>query len=135
MHDAARLLELEPTVGLAAFLPLEVAADNEGLFDHKVEVLEIDDRVEGFVAFAPDEISWLYVNPAMHGRGYGKALLDHALSQCGPVVRTEVLEGNEPATRLYFASGFELERRVTGKLTGNESFAATGLYLRRERPD
>lgn len=133
VHDAARVIELWETVGLAAFLPLAVAAENEGLFDNRIEVLEHNGRVQGFVAFTGDELTWLYVHPDLHGRGFGKALLEHALKLAGPVVQTEVLEGNAGATRFYLANGFTLVSKKTGKLAGNEEFSATGLYLRHER--
>lgn len=120
-------------MGLDSFLPLDVAGMNEGLFDHRLDVLEAEGRVEGFVAFAPDEVTWLYVHPAKHRRGFGKALLDHALSEAGPVVFTEVLDGNGPATSLYYASGFTLVRKIAGQLSGSARFPATGLYLRRDR--
>jgi hypothetical protein len=46
-------------------------------------------------------------------------------------VTTEVLVGNEPALNLYLSEGFRVLRRVDGKLTGNEIFAASGYVLQR----
>jgi ribosomal protein S18 acetylase RimI-like enzyme len=45
---------------------------------------------------------------------------------------TEVLVGNEPALALYLSEGFKIQRRVDGKLTGNESFVASGYVLQRD---
>jgi ribosomal protein S18 acetylase RimI-like enzyme len=42
-----------------------------------------------------------------------------------------VLVGNEPAVALYLGEGFEIVRRVDGKLAGNEAFAACGYVLQR----
>lgn len=129
IHDAARLDELRPTVGVAAFLPLEQAAENEGLFDGRVDVAEVGGIVEGFIAYTDDELTWIYVNPPLYRRGVGRALVRHALATAGPVVRLEVLEGNEAALRFYLAEGFKVVRRSEGRLAGNETFAAVGLVM------
>lgn len=129
IHDAARLDELRPTVGEAAFLPLAQAADNEGLFDGRVDVAAVDGVVEGFIAFTDDEITWIYVNPLLYRRGIGRALVRHALAGAGPVVRLEVLEGNDAALRFYLAEGFRVVQRSEGRLAGNETFAAVGLVM------
>ena len=129
IHDAARLDELRPTVGEAAFLPLKQAAENEGLFDGRVDVAELDGVVEGFIAYSDDEITWIYVNPNLYRRGIGRALVRHALAVAGPIVRLEVLEGNEAALRFYLAEGFKVVQRSEGKLAGNETFAAAGFVM------
>lgn len=129
IHDAARLDELRPTVGEAAFLPLEQAAENEGLFDGRVDVAELDGVVEGFIAYTDDEITWVYINPLLYRRGIGRVLVRHALTAAGPVMRLEVLEGNEAALRFYLAEGFKVVRRSEGRLAGNETFAAVGLVM------
>lgn len=132
IHDRARLDELRLSAGEAAFLTLEETAANEGLFAAQLWVAEIEGRVEGFVAFSDDDLTWLYVDPAYSRRGIGRALLRHAIAAArGATFRTEVLEGNAPALGLYLAEGFAIAERKTGKLTGNESFAATGLLLQR----
>jgi GNAT superfamily N-acetyltransferase len=135
IHDAARLDELRLSVGLDAFLTLEQTADAEGLFDAQLDVLEVDGQVLGFVAYSDHELTWLYVTPDAYGKGYGRALLRHAITKAGPVFATEVLEGNVPATTLYLSEGFELIERKAGRLVGNEGFAAVGLNLERRRRD
>jgi ribosomal protein S18 acetylase RimI-like enzyme len=135
IHDAARLDELRPSVSIEAFLPLEQAAESEGLFDGTVVVAEVDGVVRGFVAFTDNEMTWLYVEPSYYGRGIGKMLLQHAIDHAGPVLRTEVLEGNEPALGLYRSYGFVIVERRVGKMQGNERFPAVGFILeRREVP-
>ena len=129
IHDAARLVELRLTVGEDAFLSLAETAENEGLFSGELWVATNDDRVVGFVAVRNDEITWLYVDPAHHRQGFGRALLIHAAARCGPVARTETLAGNEPALGLYRSEGFEVVETRSGRLTGNERFAATGHVL------
>ena len=62
IHDAARLDELGLTVGTDAFLTLEQTADNEGLFEGKLFVADVDNVVRGFVAYSKEELTWLYVD-------------------------------------------------------------------------
>ncbi len=132
IHDAARLDELRLSAGEAAFLTLEQTAINEGLFSAQLDVAEIDDLIEGFVAYSDEELTWLYVNPSCYRRGVGRALLRHAVAHGGPVIRAEVLEGNEPALSLYLSEGFRIVERVEGRLEGNESFSAVGYRLERQ---
>jgi len=131
IHDAARCDELRAS-GLAdAFLSLEQTAENEGLFDGDVVVAEIEGRVCGFTAYTDGELTWLYVEPAKYKRGIGRALLRHAIDASSGTLSTEVLVGNEPALSLYRSEGFQILRRVGGKLAGNEGFAASGYALQR----
>lgn len=131
IHDAARLDELQPTVGTDAFLTLEQTAENEGLFDNQLFVAEVSQRVRGFVAYSEEELTWLYVDPPFYRRGVGRALLQHAVAQAGPDMMIEVLQGNAPALALYLSEGFAVTQRIEGKLAGNESHAAVGLVLKR----
>jgi GNAT superfamily N-acetyltransferase len=134
IHDAARLLELRLTVGEAAFLGLDKTAESEGLFDAALDAIEVEGRVRGFVAYSALELTWLYVDPEVHRAGLGRRLLRHAIQRAGPVFRTEVLEGNAPALRLYLSEGFVVAERKVGRLEGNESFPAAGLLLERRAP-
>ena len=121
--------ELRASGNTDAFLTLEQAADNEGLFECSVFVAEDDDQVLGFVAVKDKELSWLYVDPVAYRRGIGRALVRHAIASCGDTISVEVLVGNEPALQLYLAEGFKILKRVDGRMTGNESFAASGYVL------
>ena len=131
VHDAARIYELEASGLAAAFLTLEVTAENEGLFDGEVAVAEVAGEVCGFVAYVEGELTWLYVEPSRYKQGIGRQLLRHAIAASGGNISTEVLVGNEAALALYLSEGFKVERRVDGKLAGNESFAASGYVLQR----
>jgi len=130
LHDRARIDELRGSVDLAAFIPLEQAAETEGLFEGVVWVACFGERVVGFVAAAGDEITWLYVDPDYYRRGIGRRLLRHAVAQCGPEVTTEALAGNDAAIQLYLSEGFEIVETRAGKLAGNERFPATGHFMR-----
>lgn len=129
IHDRARLDELRPSVGVEAFLSLEATAEGEGLFEGEVWVACEDQAIVGFVAFTDSELTWLYVSPDHYRRGIGRLLLQKAISRCSNVVHTSVLSGNDAALQLYLSEGFQIVETKTGKLSGNESFSATGHNL------
>jgi ribosomal protein S18 acetylase RimI-like enzyme len=131
IHDAARKLELSSAGLLDAFLTLEQTAEGEGLFDGDLLVYDSGSKVQGFVAFADNELTWLYVDPTAARQGIGRALLKQAIAACGGNMTTEVLVGNDSALQLYLSEGFRVLKRVDGKLTGNESFPASGYVLER----
>ena len=133
VHDAARRCELAHADLADACLPLSVAAEREGLFDYAVWVAEQDGAVGGFIAYARDEIAWLYVDPTRQRRGIGSRLIRHALERCEGPVLVEVLAGNTPALRLYQRLGFEVACARKGVMPGNEAFAVEGIVLRRAR--
>ncbi|NER45889.1 MAG: GNAT family N-acetyltransferase [Symploca sp. SIO1A3] len=132
IHDASRLDELGLTVGTDAFLTLEQTADNESLFDNKLFVAEVDNVVQGFVAYKDEELTWLYVDPKFYRKGVGRALVQHAVANSAPTMEIELLEGNTPALELYLSEGFKVIERVEGQLVGNEEFPAVGFVLRLE---
>ncbi|MEO0374963.1 MAG: hypothetical protein AAF329_10135 [Cyanobacteria bacterium P01_A01_bin.17] len=72
IHNTSRLDELSLTVGTGAFLTLEQTAKNEGLFDDKLVVAEIDGIVQGFVAYSDEELTWLYVDPQVYNKALGE---------------------------------------------------------------
>lgn len=134
IHDAARVDELRAGGLLDACLTLAQTAANEGRFDGEVVVCEQSGEVQGFAAYARGELTGLYVTPAAYRQGVGRRLPRHVVEACGGTVATEVLVGNEAALALYRAEGFEVQRRVDGKLAGNEGFAASGYVLQRGQP-
>ncbi|WP_299507679.1 GNAT family N-acetyltransferase [uncultured Roseobacter sp.] len=64
----------------------------------------------GFIALIGNEIGGLFLDPAFHGRGHGKALTDHAVSLHGQL-SVEVFAKNDIGRRFYDRYGFvETER-------------------------
>ena len=125
IHDAARRNELA-LAGLSdAFLPLEVAAGREGLFNYTLRLAELDGQTAGFAAFTEAELAWLYVDPTLARRGVGRALVEHALAEMGRPVSIEVLAGNAPTLALYESCGFCRAETLTGKMPANEDFSVT----------
>ncbi|MDY3049028.1 MAG: GNAT family N-acetyltransferase [Rothia sp. (in: high G+C Gram-positive bacteria)] len=125
IHDAARLDELELAGLVDAFLPLDIAADREGLFEYRVIVAEVEGVVAGFAAFSAGELAWLYVDREYCRQGIGAGLVDAALQQMDDAVSIEVLAGNLPALALYKKFGFEVETTQSGRMPGNEEFSVT----------
>lgn len=64
-----------------------------------------DGRAAGFLVMDGEMIDALFVDPALHGRGYGTALLDHALA-LSPQATVEASEQADNALPFYEARGF-----------------------------
>ncbi len=71
-------------------------------------VLVYDDgNVKGFVRTEGAEVKKLFVEPVLHGRGIGSALLERAIREYG-ADRLWALEKNVRAIRFYQRHGFTL---------------------------
>lgn len=68
-------------------------------------IVDEGNRAVGFLVMDGDLIDALFVDPAVHGRGFGTALLDHALT----LAPRAVVDASEQATNalpFYLARGF-----------------------------
>ncbi|MCY1338259.1 putative N-acetyltransferase YjaB [compost metagenome] len=63
-----------------------------------------DGRIAGFIGTVEDRVEMLFVDPAQHGRGIGRALMEHALAQGARFV--DVNEQNPQALGFYLRLGF-----------------------------
>ncbi|WP_245646651.1 acetyltransferase [Sphingomonas soli] len=63
--------------------------------------------VQGFLVMDGEMIDALFVDPAMHGRGVGTLLLNHALS-IAPGATVDASEQADNALPFYLARGFEI---------------------------
>jgi len=72
-----------------------------------VDLWMIDEagRPVGFLVMDGEMIDALFVDPAVHGRGYGTALLDHAL-ELSPRATVDASEQASNALAFYEARGF-----------------------------
>ena len=89
-------------------------------------VIEIDGVVVGFIALIEDEIGGLFLDPDFHGQGLGRALVDKAVIQKGPL-KVEVFKENIIGRRFYDAYGFreteEFIHEASGQTTLRMNFA------------
>ena len=71
----------------------------------EITVAERDGTVIGFIALLGDVVGGLFVDPAAHRSGAGRALIDHALEGRNRL-EVEVYEANARARAFYAACGF-----------------------------
>jgi putative acetyltransferase len=83
---------------------------NEFLPHVPLIVAEDEGRVAGFLVLDGDMIDALFVDPAVHGRGIGSALLAHALA-LHPQARVDASEAADNALPFYLARGFAVVGR------------------------
>ena len=106
-------------IGAALWLPPDVHPDGEGLttlFEDKFSGPMLEDILSLFEQmdkFHPDEPCWhltfIAVDPAQQGNGYGSALLEHSLASCDKDKKLAYLESTNSANlSLYRRYGFEV---------------------------
>lgn len=88
-----------------------------------------DGEIVGFLAGGDGSIEMLFVDPARHGRGVGRALVDHIAARFA-CLRVDVNEENPGARLFYAALGFTAAGR--SDLDG-EGQPHPILHLERER--
>jgi putative acetyltransferase len=111
-HDAPRALEIwraavDATHG---FLTPEHRAEidllvRDWLPTVELWIVEDAERPVGFLVMDGQMIDALFIDPAVHGRGYGTALLDHALT-LAPNAVVDASEQASNALPFYEARGF-----------------------------
>jgi ribosomal protein S18 acetylase RimI-like enzyme len=109
----ADVLESLDEQGFAAWFS-QILAPGTG---HGAAIAVVDDVDAGFIHFGPDEedsvrghVYSFYVAPPFSGRGIGRGLLAHGLTELERegyrVVTLWVFKDNAPTVRLYSAAGF-----------------------------
>ena len=68
------------------------------------------ERPAGFMGMTGNKMDALFLAPEHQGRGYGRALVDHARAIHGELT-VDVNEQNDAARRFYEHCGFEVEGR------------------------
>ena len=67
-------------------------------------------QILGFMGMAEDKVEMLFVDPAYHGQGIGRALMTYAITGCGATL-VDVNEQNPGALAFYLRLGFEVRER------------------------
>jgi putative acetyltransferase len=68
-------------------------------------VAEQDGQVVGYIALLGNEVGALFVQPAFHGQGVGRALMDKAKA-LHPVLEVELFAANRIGRSFYKKAGF-----------------------------
>lgn len=90
---------------------------HEHLFSAETWVWEDDGRVVGFISLLGNEVGAIFVDPALHGVGIGRALMDHARGLRG-ALEVEVFEANAIGRAFYERYGFEPKQKGVHEATG-----------------
>lgn len=109
--------------GAALWLPPGTRPDEEGLAELLATALPEDKQADAWSLLEavqrhyPDEPHWhlplVGVEPTQQRKGYGSALVAHALEQCDRTGEVAYLESTNPANlSLYLRCGFELREPV-----------------------
>ena len=80
-------------------------------------VIEYQGRSIGFIAMIGNEIGGLFLDPAYHGHGYGRALVDHVVDLKG-ALQVEVFKENDLGRRFYEGYGFEFVEEYLHEQSG-----------------
>ena len=86
-----------------------------------------DDRPLGFMGMTGSHIDSLFIDPACHGNGLGRAMVEHAARLCGPLT-VDVNEQNGQAVGFYRKMGFTQTGRSA---TDDDGRPYPLLHLRR----
>jgi putative acetyltransferase len=118
--------------GTLTFLPTLHTPDEDRVFignvvrDDEVWVWEDDSRVLGFVAVAEVMLDHLYVEPEVHGRGIGTALLGRAKERRPQRLQLWTFQQNDRARSFYEHHGFRVITMTDG--SANEERTPDVLY-------
>jgi len=85
----------------------------------------------GFIGLDGSKVEMLFVDPAFHGKGTGRQLLQHAERLKGSVLRVDVNEQNAGARVFYERYGFRVEGRSEQDSSGRP-YPLLHLALSRE---
>lgn len=94
-----------------------VAIREQYLPNTTTQVAEENGTVIGFASMMGSELGAIFLDPAYHGKGVGRALMDHA-ARGHAVVDVEVFEENPIGRAFYQRYGFREVSKSTHEATG-----------------
>lgn len=119
MPEVARLFRISRESELPYLPKLHTPEEDLEFFrsvvfpNQKVHVLWCDQKLVGFIAFDPEWIHHLYVLPDAIGKGFGKLLLQIAMSE-GKPLKLWAFKRNERAIKFYEKQGFRIIEETDG---------------------
>lgn len=125
-HDLAELLDVWYTASVLAHPFL----DDEFLHNERKAIADVylpmaetwvfvsEAKVVGFIALIGDEVGAIFVDPALHGKGIGRALMDHARTLLRSL-EVDVFKANRIGRRFYDRYGFVLVKEHIHDQTGH----------------
>lgn len=123
IYALSKLDELRFETSSFDLLPLRQDAQRfQGLMASRIFVYD-DGGIQGYGAVFGSEIRAVFVHPMHRGKGLGKRLLEHLLSQTGGGARLFVAKSNKPAVALYQRYGFEVTRELEASYNGKPVLA------------
>ncbi len=99
---------------------IESEADNLRniyLIHTQTRVIQTGEPAAGFIAMMGNEIGGLFLDPNLHGRGYGRALVND-ISKRHRTIEVEVFERNSVGRRFYDRYGFKQIGKSIHQATG-----------------
>ncbi|WP_148255434.1 GNAT family N-acetyltransferase [Aidingimonas lacisalsi] len=118
IYSLSKLDEFRYENGRFELLPLE--KDEERLremMESRIFVYD-DGGILGYGAVLENEIQALYVHPLSRGRGIGKRLLEHLISQTGASATLYVAKNNVPAKVMYQKYDFMVTKEFETSYNG-----------------
>ncbi|MFU0503155.1 GNAT family N-acetyltransferase [Pseudaminobacter sp. NGMCC 1.201702] len=136
-HDSERLLDIwlaASRVGHSFLSEDDLSAQMQLVRDvylQKAEnwVIAADGGPVGFIGLLDSFIGGLFIDPAFHGRGFGKTLILHA-AQLKGALDVELYAANRAAYRFYQRAGFEETGRLARDAEGRRH-----AVIRMHRPE
>ena len=123
IYDSSKLDELVFEEGPFELLPLE--RDEKRLKETMESTLYVyeDGEILGYGAVFGNEIRALFVHPSSRGKGVGKKLLDHLISQAETPVLLHVAKSNSTAKSIYQKHGFRVTDEYVATYDGKQVLA------------
>ena len=123
--DGSSVLDVWEAASAVAhpFLPKDfVSAERRSIAEVHLPAAEtwvwaVGEQVVGFIAMLGDEIGGLFVDPDHHGRGIGRALVDH-VGASRERLEVEVFRDNHLGRAFYAAYGFIEDHEGIHSATG-----------------
>ncbi|MEX1056289.1 MAG: GNAT family N-acetyltransferase [Natronospirillum sp.] len=123
IYSLSKLDELRYEAAQFELLPLEQDAKRlQETMESRIFVYD-DGGVLGYGAVRADEVRALFVHPVSRGKGVGRRLFEHLLSEVDSPARLYVAKSNVPAKTMYLQYGFTITKEFETSYNGQPVLA------------